>query len=175
MKKYLLYSALACALWLSGCAMFDKPGGSELCPEAGFLAEGQVGVYVRDGAKADPENIISRAALVNYQGACTFKDGWTDVDMTVTLAAEAGPAGRDAPGQSYEWFSAVMDRSGNILQKKVFSTGVEFDKDGHGEANEEIRHLLPGKTPEDAAQYRIVFGLQLTKDQLAFNREGKPL
>lgn len=153
--------------------MFEKQGGSEFCPQTGFLGEAQMGTFF-NGAPAI-ENVVTRAALVNFRGVCKYDHGKTDVDMIVTLAAETGPASGGAKDAQYEWFSALMDGAGNILQKKVFTTTVEFDDEGHGQADEEIHHILPVEKPEDASNYKIVFGLQLTKDELNFNREGKPL
>ena len=175
MKRNSLCAIALCAFWLSGCTIFEKAGGSEFCPETGFLGEAQTGTFFVAGAEPAAENILSKAALVDFRGSCKFDKGRTDVEMTVSLAAERGPAAAAVKNAGYEWFSAVMDRSGNILQKKLFTTVIEFDDEGHGQTEEEIRHLLPVEKPEAAANYKIIFGLQLTKDELAFNREGKPL
>lgn len=173
MKSPAIAASLGLALLLGGCAAFSpKEGKDNNCPETGFLNEAQMASYpVPDKTLAD-NGLLARAALIDYRGNCLSKNGKTTVDLTVTLAAEKGAQGGTAEKMTFAWFAALTDENGKIEQKQIFETEVAFDNEGHGQTSEEIEFLLPQPSAEDAQRRRIVLGLQLSKEQLDFNRKG---
>lgn len=176
MKAFPFAAALGLALSLGACSMPELTRKAPTCPETGFLSAAQMATYTMAGetaAKKPDEQIVeAKAALVDYRGDCAFARGKTTVDLAVTLAAEKGPGAGEAQTLNFEWFAALTDASGNIAQKQIFSTAVAFDEQGHGQTDEEIQFIIPAATAEDAAGYKIILGLQLSKEQIDFNRKG---
>jgi hypothetical protein len=90
----------------------------------------------------------------------------------IRLRAELrrGPA---APGRRLElpYFVAVMDGD-QVLDRRGFVLEATFpaNADSIRVAGEELQLRLPGGGERGAARYRIIVSLQLTPEELAFNR-----
>ena len=92
---------------------------------------------------------------------------------SIEVIAAMGPAANERVGQ-FSFFVALTDPSENILAKEVFASPLEFRADQRrAGVIEQIEQRFALKSGERAAQYAILVGFQLTKDQLDFNRKNR--
>ena len=154
---------------LSGCGTL-KPriDASKLsCPETGFLHEAEeMSILDADGIE------LTHIKLDNFSGSCSVsKKGElaVKVDAKLYFYAERNPDAAVTEKQDFDYFVTIISPTGKILAKEVFSTRVELDEEfGVGAIEEEVEQIIPLARLEQAGLYKIIFGLQLTKDQ--FNK-----
>ena len=92
---------------------------------------------------------------------------------SIEVIAARGPATTERVGQ-FAFFVALADPTERILAKEVFLSPLEF------EANqqrlgvvEQIEQNFTLQSGERAAQYFILVGFQLSRDQLDYNRKSR--
>jgi hypothetical protein len=163
MKK----TAFALFLLLAACSGTPKEAGD--CPVAGVLqGAGNIPIFTGSAAK---DNIRVRGTFGTFRGACRQKTSDSvefllEIDILANKTALAG----GLQGLKLPYFIAVVDDGENVLQKERFWTKVDFDNKSAAKTTEEHTIRFPlssGGTPRD---YKIVFGFELTKEQLDFNR-----
>ncbi len=184
MKRFLL--ALCLIPVLSGCGMSDKLSDSLFgakedtaaampsCPETGLMREAdQIPVFYGESAKPTADDLASTGFLGNLTGGCDFdKAGEASMEITISFAAKKGPKGVALRKQSLPYFIAVLGPDETVLQRKVFSTKVDFDNTDTASTTEEHDIRVPVTSKEAAGGYKVVVGFQLTPEQLGFNREN---
>lgn len=95
--------------------------------------------------------------------------------MKLIFNGKLGPKGRekvsDKPFFSYPYFVAVTSPGGKIMAKEIFAASMTY---GSHESThsyfEKLREVIPISSKENAKNYKILIGFQVTKDQLAYNR-----
>jgi len=161
---------LAAAL-LAGCgdgSMKFAPA----CPQIALLAEG-ADLTRFAGQGRDVLDRVLEARLTGVDGACRAGRGG-DVVATLKVQAELrrGPA---AQGRRLQlpYFVAVLEGD-RILDRKEFTLDASFpaNVDGIRLAGEELELRFPNTAERGAARYRVVVSLQLTQEELAFNRRA---
>lgn len=182
MKRIVL--ALCLLPLLSACDMTDRmaksiTGNKEevvlpSCPEAGVMPDA-ARIPVFYGASGQPQagDVAVTGILGRLQGACSFgKPGEAQLEITISFAAERGPKGVALRKQPLPYFIAVLSPDETVLQRKAFSTKVDFDNAGRAFTSEEHEISVPVPSKQAAGAYKVVVGFQLTPEQLAFNREN---
>lgn len=164
MKKHLAF--LFC-LVLAACAGAPKEAGN--CPAAGVLqGSGNIPIFTDEATRGD---IRVRGTVGAFRGACREKtQGNVEFLLEVDFMVNKTPLAGELKGLRLPYFIAVVDGAENVLQKERFWTKVDFDnKDSAKTTGEHVIRfpLSSGGTPRD---YKIVFGFELTKEQLDFNR-----
>lgn len=153
---------------LAGCAS-DKANN---CPGVSSIVETSIGTVFLPGKPVDPSNILYTIEITDVHGTCDVDkpalNSSTDVD--ITFRATRGPNGGGA-NYKVPYFVAIsqFDR---ILAKKVYSIDFAF---APGETTTTFTDTV--KSADVAAakdkktfDYIVLVGLQLTKEQLDFNR-----
>ena len=159
------------SLVLAACST-ATPQAPKSCPRVAFVPDAGLVFHYLPGKTGEETALVSRAALVDYTGECTHDDGKVQVDMTLRIAAQPGPAAGNG-SDGYDYFVAVLAPDGTALAKKVFHRSVEFDRDAKDNTNwaeEELGETIPLPGGADAGAFQIAIGFQLTPDELAFNR-----
>ncbi len=134
------------------------------CPKAEIVRDlGSSTVY--NGAPA-PETIASYVQITSIESKCTWAPQSVTVDVRLTLDGKAGPAGGGSISVPY--FVAVTSMGGSIMAKQVFSASMNL---GAGSHQETLRQIIPIPNRATAATYRVLAGLQITPEQLTYNRE----
>lgn len=162
---------LLAAAALAGCSKKQPPP----CPEVRILAVTSELTKFRPGSGRDLTDVEYEVSAEAVSGGCTFRDenSKVEVDMTVTFVIERGPA-LQGDTVAFPYYIAIVTRDEQILAKEVFQSRAQF---GQGQRRigltEASREVIPMPDGQISLDYEILVGLQLTDDQLAFNRRQR--
>lgn len=172
MKKILLLSATMA--FLAACS--DKgPVVAPPCPATVMVQDVADVTVFKPGRGRDLTDVVMEAAIAGIDGFCEtdFDDGRVSevsVDMRVLFQVTRGPANTDRKG-TFRYFVAVADRNDKPLQKRIFTTEIEFPGNRNRIAPfEEMSLKIPLKAGENGGDYTVLVGFQLTAEQLEYNR-----
>jgi len=171
MHKFLFRSAgiaTAFAL-LAGCVGVK----TDNCPTLAALLDASSLTVFRQGTAPDPANVLYTVRIVDVTGKCDFdkKKRSADNDVTITFRATRAPTG-DAAQYTAPYFMGITEGSDRILARQAFSVPFEF---APGQASVTFTDNVKdayvaakyGSLPYD---YQVLVGLQITKEQLEYNR-----
>lgn len=121
------------------------------------------------------DSLISRVDLNSAESTCKLASTSAVVDLKVVFNGKLGPKARqkssDKPFFSYPFFIAVTAPSGKIMAKEIFSASLSYGANQNTHAYfENLRQIIPISGKDNAKNYRILVGFQLSPDQLAYNR-----
>ena len=126
----------------------------------------------RAGAGRDLTDVLAQLRIADVVADCRYDRQGVTIDLQVAIAAERGPANR-AGKQEAEYFVAVVDPAGTVVQRQSFRVDFTWpDNRARVGVVEDLEPRLANVSRERAGGYRIWVGLQLTEDQLAWNRSG---
>jgi hypothetical protein len=167
---------LGLALALGGCGwlgLAEQPNPRAICPQGLILADaGEVTVF-RDGPGRDITDVLTQARIADIVVGCKPERRSVTVDLQVAIAAERGPANREGR-QDIEYFVAVVDPQGEVLTRQNFRMSFAWPENRTRVGSvDELEPRIPITAPEKAPEYQIWVGLQLTEEQLAWNRRSK--
>lgn len=142
------------------------------CPQFSLLAEG-ADLTRFAGQGRDVVDRVLEARLTALDGACRAGRN-NDVVTTLKVQAELrrGPAAQGRQAR-LPYFVAVLDGD-RILDRQDFVLEASFPSnvDGMRVAGEELELRFPGAAERGAARYRVVVSLQLSPEELAYNRRA---
>lgn len=156
---------------LAGCGMFGPKPPQYDCPTPAGVADASVLSKFRPGPGRDLTDVQYQVRLLDVNSQCRYDSKGVEVQMRAAFALELGPAnpGRSA---SYEFFVAITDPNNEIIAKRNFTTPITFPANvGYVEHLEELQQRIPLPKGGSAEDYQIIIGLQLTPDELEFNRK----
>ncbi len=126
----------------------------------------------REGAGRDLSDVEYQAEIVGFKGECVVDKDSAEVIMDIDFAIANGPAGKAGPVSIY-YFVAIPQFFPKTEGKKV----IEIKRDLPGRATaparvkeSSVRVTIPLKKDQAAAGFDVYIGLQLTTDQLEYNR-----
>lgn len=160
----------AAALAVAGCGLLSERKPPRPCPRAAILKDAQRMVQFQPGGGTDLSALVQEVRLVELRTKCDYDDDAVEVDMELTLAARRGPANktRKAPAR---YFVAIMDPDNRILAKRVFEVTLEFPVNvDRGGLTDTLVQTIPLESAVAGPAYTIVAGMQLSAEQLEFNR-----
>jgi hypothetical protein len=168
--RFLAIPVIAAALGaLSGCGMFSKTQQFD-CPVVEIPKELASMTKFRDGGGRDLTDVVYQAGILDVQIACDYGSKGVDIQLNVVVGAERGPANR-APNATVPYFIAIGDPSRTILAKEVFSSTVTYQPNLPRAYNtEETEETIPLPKGRSAEKYGIIVGLQLSPEELEYNR-----
>lgn len=181
MKRFLL-PAFAALLLLTGCdmgrqlshSMFGTATEKEIiqmpdCPRPVTLTDASYMPVFADGGT----DLSLEGKLGGITGTCAFEKGAAVMEIKVTFAARKSKPEVDINKMMLPYFIAIMSPGQEVLQRQGFSTKIGFDNNGYGASEEEHTLRIPVPSKEAAGGYNVVVGLELSPDQLAYNRKRK--
>jgi hypothetical protein len=164
-------AAVAALLTLAACQA-DRSGD---CPTITGVTDASAVTVFRPGTTADPANVLYAVEITNVSGACDMdkKETVSDANVDIHFRATRAPSGSEAH-YKIPYFVAITDGTSRVMAKTMYSVVIDFapgqttaeTSDSVGAAH---LNVAKGKHPYD---YQILVGLQLTKDQLEYNRQG---
>lgn len=172
-KKLLPVMVFCTMLLMTGCSGLKegKVAPSLRCPQTGLMHYADMAVF-KDAAGQETAFV----ALQDFRGGCDFvQKGDKAVDITLDLSFYAENRKADVPLKQadFSYFIAILGPDEAILTKKIFPLSIEFDKEsGAGLAVENVQQHIPLADLELSRRYKIIFGLQLTQEQLMENKRG---
>jgi hypothetical protein len=170
-RRLTVAAAVAVLAGLSGCGMFGPAAPQYDCPATAAVGDATVLSKFRPGPGRDLTDVQYQVRLVDVISQCSYDSKGVTVQMRAGFALELGPANPDRRA-TYEFFVAITDPNNEIVAKRVFTTPVAFPQNvGYVEHLEELQQRIPLSKGGSAADYRIIVGLQLTPEELEFNRK----
>ena len=194
--KHLRFFALSlCIVGLSACQTFDgvvkdfesiklpsignstEKSADELvysgkCPSVEAVEELKSLSEFSDVSDQSDYNLVSSIKISNMQSACNYDERSVTIDLRMDFAGMLGPRGTGSGSFSYPFFVAVTSANGDILAKEIFAAPITY---GPGQTSqtytEKMRQIIPIENRDRGSKYKILVGLQLTPDQLGYNRK----
>ena len=156
---------------VAGCGMLGGSTPTFDCPTAAGVADATVLSKFRPGPGRDLTDVRYQVRLADVTSECRYDSKGVDVRMRAGFALELGPANPDRKA-AYDFFIAITDPNDEIVAKRIFTTSLAFPANvGYVEHLEELQQRIPLPKGGSAADYKIIIGLQLTEDELEFNRK----
>lgn len=165
--------AAALCLATAACSVFEKDQ-VYACPAVFILQDAQNLTRFKPGPGRDITDIRFEAEIFDFRGGCDVDeddDKWeVEVELLVQISVERGPAaaGREI---EFEYFVVLSDFQGQPGGKRIFPVKGEFEE-GRTRLvyQDDVELNIPLKNPNDGGKTEIVFGFQLTPEELKFNR-----
>jgi hypothetical protein len=163
---------VAALLVLGGCSSPNTKAPT--CPTAGILAPVSTLTTFKEGKKDDPTAELYTVGLIAVHTGCDLDvdNGTTDSTLSIQFKARRTAATNVVENYRVPYFVAV------VLDGKVLAKRNMWVKFGFAPGATETRfvddvssivvNLENGKRPYD---YELVSGLQLTHDQLEYNKK----
>ncbi len=156
-------------LALAACASDEAP---KPCPEVVLLADAARQVKF-EGQGRDLTDVLFEADLEAGRLICTYDDNELDVDLQVRVIASRGPANSDRLA-NINYFVAVARANQTVLARRSFDIAIPFPGNRTRVSGlEEIGQVITLAPGEDGSDYRIYLGLDLTPEELQFNRANR--
>ena len=126
--------------------------------------------------RQEKKNLISRVDLKSAESTCKLSSKTAIIDLKLLFNGKLGPKGRsnasERPFFTYPFFVAVTTPTGKIMAKEIFAASITYasSEDEHTYF-ENLRQIIPIRSKNQANNYHVLIGFQVTPDQLAYNRE----
>ena len=163
--------AAAAVSTLASCAQGDRVPPP--CPDVRVDSATAEFTKFREGAGRAAGDVEYRAELVGFKGSCKVEpDKYVEIVMDADFVITPGPAVKSGDQPIY-FFVAIPQFFPQPVGKQLF--GVTYQPSAKQTEPQKIhaddlRVKIPLKKDQSAASYDIYLGLQLTADQLEFNR-----
>lgn len=174
----LRFLALAlCTLGVAACA-----GSSErapACPRAAVLNDAATMTRFAPGGGRDPLDIDFDVEIVDLASGCQFERKGRNFDRLVVAVAPVlittrGPANASRKAE-YVYFVSLIDPDGDIVSRQAFPVTIPFSGNQRQltlrDDDPPVTIDIPLTRVEDAVNYEVLLGLQLTEDELQYNRQ----
>lgn len=172
-----LPALVACALGLAACAgSAERPPA---CPRAGVLNDAATMTRFAPGGGRDPLDIDFNVEIADLASGCQFEKKGKKFDRLVVAVAPVlvttrGPANASRKAD-YVYFVSLIGPDGDILNKQSFPVTVSFSGNQREltlrDDDPPVTVDIPLTRAEDALNYEVILGLQLTEDELQYNRQ----
>lgn len=165
---------------LSGCDSLSEALGFsddnmlEIGPTCPRVAIGDdVGFIARyDGNGSKKENLLYAVKMDVPNGICFLNENSIDVEMSVPIFVERGPA-MDEREVNFEYWVAVARTDKTIIAREAYQTGTDLRLNEIGQIVEEFDQTIPIQPGDTGRNFVIIVGLVLTEEELDYNRKPK--
>jgi hypothetical protein len=161
--------AVCSAALLAGCSA-DRTGE---CPTMSAVSVVSSQTVFRPGVTPDPSNQLYTVEIMGVKGDCSLDKKATTAlsSLQITFRATRAPSG-DSAQYSVPYFVAVTEGTDRVVAKKLFSADFSF---APGQSTTSFSDTVAStevnaRREKKTYDYQILVGLQLTKEQLDFNR-----
>jgi hypothetical protein len=161
--------ALVLALVLTGCGSSER---MPPCPKIFLSSDISTLTRFRPGSGRDLTDIEFQAELLGYSGSCKYEKTKLTITLNVGLAVSRGPAsGREA---RFNYFVAIPKLYPSPAAKVDFDVAYPFQSgQGRGEFKDEVQIDIPFTDRTTVPSNEIYIGLQLTAEELEYNRKQR--
>ena len=163
---------LALAVGLGACS---SGGEFVACPRAAIMPDLQAVLRYKPGAgRADSDlayGVKLTSATVSCSGKTDKKTKAKEIDVTSKLGISAERTDTKSKGGQITYFAAVVNRKNTILAKRDFVVNLKFEGDRKAvDITDELSFVVPLAPGTSGNDYAILYGFQLSPDELKFNR-----
>ena len=163
----------ALCLATAACGLFGEDR-VYACPQVFILQDAQNLTRFKPGPGRDITDIRFEAEIFDFRGGCDVDEDdniWeVEVELLVQISVERGPANKNKE-IAFDYFVVLPDFEGQPSGKQIFPVKGEFEE-GRTRLiyQDSVELTIPLNNPNDAGRMEIVFGFQLTPEELKFNR-----
>jgi hypothetical protein len=163
-------AALGSVLAVATACSWFKDTPQFPCPQVGVPRDASTLTRFRPGPGRDLTDVIFDARVQDVKIACEYTSKGASIDLAVVLGADRGPADQEHIA-TIPYFIAVTDAQKNVLAKQVFTKTLTFPPNTSRVADaDQTEELIPLPVGKSAERYGIVVGVQLTPEELDYNR-----
>lgn len=169
MRSFLPLSLLGVTLFLASCESAPK---SVACPQVRLLPGAETMVRF-NGEGLDITDVLMEADFTATTGQCEVDEDQVAVTLLIRISAQRGPASDETVGE-FSYFIAVVDEQKKVLQRRTLEAAVDFS--GNRTRAPYLERLLiniPKPLEKSARDYTILMGLELSREELDFNRRQR--
>jgi hypothetical protein len=161
---------IAGAIALSACTSDGE--GLVACPRVEVLQDLGSLVRFKPGPGRDATDVLVEAWVDGVGGQCFLDDNELLADLMVRIGTRRGPATKTDKA-TIGYFVAITDLNRKVLVRKAFETTAPFSyrKSILFEDILDLNIPLPRGAQTDS--YTIFVGLELSEQELAFNRRKR--
>jgi hypothetical protein len=158
----------AAALLLASCATKKEND----CPAASVIVDTSIATVFKPNATPDPANILYTVEVGGVQSSCDVDKQALNSSSSVDISLRATRAPSGGAVQYKVPYFVAVSQSDRLLAKKTYVAEISF---APGQTNATFSgsvdsvDVSAGKDKK-TFDYVILVGLQLTKDQLEYNR-----
>jgi hypothetical protein len=171
-----IWPALASVLLLAACqtTLFggddDTPSALPLsCPLVAAVSDASQLVRFA-GSGRDVTDVQFEALLSSLQSGCVYRENVVAITVEVPFILSRGPANPEGMAR-FNYFVAIA-RGEQILARETFDVEVEFDGNRSRIGYvDEIGQTIPLQPGERGNSYVIYVGIELTPQEMEFNRQ----
>jgi len=155
---------------LAGCGLFGgSRDGERLCPRTAVMSEASEVTRFVPGGRSLPDMLFA-GEISDVTGSCEYDRRGVTVDTQVLATVTRGAADRTGVFD-FNYFVAVVDHERNILARESFLIRFEFRDDRMRESRvDQLRQRIPLENTRLAPGYSILVGIELTPEDLEYNR-----
>lgn len=118
---------------------------------------------------------VSNVEIRGVQNTCRLENGAIVMQIDIALYGETGPKARmqagDKPSFAYPYFIAVTDEQGIVVSKEIFAASLAYGAEQKDiNQTESVFQTMPVPDKDAGENYKVIVGLQLTPEQLAYNQ-----
>lgn len=170
-KNFKLVALLCFMFFLNSC--FSK---TPLPPCPGVYLEKDTvsGIFFKDDIGKDITDRMLEVEITDYSGFCAFSKDLKKVEVTVQVCFDVTLGGAVSDrNTSFDYFVAIPSFFPAKEGKQVFKVDVTFPEGIYyvRHRDNEIKITLPMPQSKEDKDLSIFVGLQLTKNQLEYNRK----
>lgn len=155
---------------LTGCA---RKGPEVACPTVDVVDALHQTTAFRPESVGDLSAVLYRVEIFSLEASCQVSRDQIKLPISFRLIADRGPANftNDA---KIAYFVAILDAAENIVTKEVYQARVPFEEGRQRVAiDEALIPVLPYKSADERAGYRVLIGLQLNRSELEYKRSRR--
>jgi len=142
------------------------------CPQAVVLSDASRQTKFT-GQGRDLTDVLFEASIQTGSLVCEYDENELDVDLEVQVIAARGPANTDRLA-NITYFVAVARTDQTILARESFDIAIPFPGNRTRVSGlEEIGQVITLAQGETGGDYRIYVGLDLTREELEYNRANR--
>ncbi|MEX2201803.1 MAG: hypothetical protein WD711_10445 [Dongiaceae bacterium] len=160
----------ACTATVFGGDDDDEPSTAPLpCPlVAGVSDASKLTRFA--GAGRDVTDVQFEAQLTDLRSGCVYREGEIAITVEVPFIVSRGPANQDGTAR-FNYFAAIA-RGERVLARETFDVQVEFDGNTTRMGYlDELGQTIPLQGDELGNSYVIYIGIELTPQEMEFNRQ----
>lgn len=166
---------------VAACGTGDEPPPGQICPRISVLGDADTLTRFAAGPGRDLTDVDFELQVVDIQFGCAFVEDVNDnpilaVAVAPVFEADRGPANADREAR-FQYFVAIADPGQRILNKRVFDMRVEFPGNRSrvtvSPMDPPVSVDIPPRPGLSGPDYHVFIGLQLTPDELGYNRRRR--
>lgn len=149
----------------------------EPCPRVTVLGNAATLTKFKAGPGRDLIDVVFEGEITDIFNLCTYdvdydsREGTIHTRLATVIAAKRGPADTTRSA-TIPYFVAVVDEDKRVIQKNIFELKLAFPGNlTQNEVKDEVIDLnIPLLEGRNGSDFEIYVGLQLSREEVAFNQ-----